>query len=86
MNATTSFELLAITEEFLNDKNKAKTFVQKIEQTIEGTVKVNSMELASKADLAMMEAKLSKTIYLVGLVQFLAIVGSVLAIITFMLG
>ena len=44
------------------------------------------MELASKADLAMMEAKLSKTIYLVGLVQFLAIVGSVLAIITFMLG
>lgn len=86
MNATTSFELLAITEEFLNDKNKAKAFVQKIEQTIEGTVKVNSMELASKADLAMMEAKLSKTIYLVGLVQFLAIVGSVLAIITFMLG
>ena len=86
MNATTSFELLAITEEFLNDKNKAKAFVQKIEQTIEGTVKVNSMELASKADLAMMEAKLSKTIYLVGLVQFLAIVGSVLVIITFMLG
>jgi len=44
------------------------------------------MELASKADLATVESKLSKTIYLVGLVQFLAIVGSVLAIVTFMLG
>ena len=35
---------------------------------------------------ATVESKLSKTIYLVGLVQFLAIVGSVLAIVTSMLG
>lgn len=86
MNATTSFELLAITEEFIEDKDKAKAFVQKIEQMIDSTVKANSMELSSKADLAAMEAKLSRTIYLVGLVQFLAIVGSVLAIVSFMLG
>jgi len=86
MNATTSFELLAITEEFIQDKDKAKAFVQKIELTIERTVKADNMELASKADLATVESKLSKTIYLVGLVQFLAIVGSVLAIVTFMLG
>ena len=86
MNATTSFELLATTEEFIQDKDKAKAFVQKIELTIERAVKADNMELASKADLATVESKLSKTIYLVGMVQFLAIVGSVLAIVTFMLG
>ncbi len=85
MNSTTSFELLAITEEFIPDKNKAKAFVQKIEQTIEGTVKAHAMKLASKTDLAILESKLSRTFYLVGLVQFLAIVGSVLAIVSFML-
>ena len=85
MNSATSFELLTITEEFIPDKTKAKAFVQKLEQTIEMSVKARSMELARKADLASLEAKLSKTIYLVGLVQFLAIVGSVLAIVTFML-
>ena len=85
MNSATSFELLTITEEFISDKTKAKAFVQKLEQTIEMSVKARSMELARKADLVSLEAKLSRTIYLVGLVQFLAIVGSVLAIVTFML-
>ncbi len=41
--------------------------------------------LASKTDLAEMETKITKTIYIVGLIQFLAIVGSVLVIINFML-
>ena len=67
-------------------KERAKAFVQKIELTIERTVKANNMDLASKADLATVESKLSKTIYLVGLLQFLAIVSSVLVIVTFMLG
>ena len=38
-----------------------------------------------KEDLANVRADLIKSIYLVGLVQFLAIVGSVLAIFNFML-
>ena len=41
--------------------------------------------LATKADLANVRADLMKSIYMVGLIQFLAIVGSVLAIFNFML-
>lgn len=41
--------------------------------------------LATKADLANVRADLMKSIYIVGLIQFLAIVGSVLAIFNFML-
>ena len=40
--------------------------------------------LATKTDLAKLKAELVKSIYLVGLVQFLAIVGSVLAIFSIM--
>lgn len=41
--------------------------------------------LATKEDLANIRADLMKSIYIVGLIQFLAIVGSVLAIFNFML-
>ncbi|MGB4775259.1 MAG: hypothetical protein WBP45_08805 [Daejeonella sp.] len=41
--------------------------------------------LATKEDLANVKADLIKSIYIVGLVQFLAIVGSVLVILNFML-
>lgn len=41
--------------------------------------------LASKTDWTQPESILSKTVYIVGFVQFLAIVGSVLAIVNFML-
>jgi hypothetical protein len=40
---------------------------------------------ATKQDLAEIKSELSKTIYIVGLIQFITIVGSVLAIVTFML-
>ena len=35
INSTSSFEFLAIIEEFIPDKEKAKAFVHKIEQTID---------------------------------------------------
>lgn len=41
--------------------------------------------LATKEDLANIRADLMKSIYIVGLIQFLAIVGSVLAIFNFMI-
>ena len=48
--------------------------------------------MASKTDLGEMETRIEKrvsevvkSIYIVGLIQFLAIVGSVLAIVSFML-
>ena len=50
------------------------------------------MILASKIDLSEMETRIekrmsdiNKTIYIVGLIQFLGIVGSVLAIVNFMI-
>jgi vacuolar-type H+-ATPase subunit D/Vma8 len=92
MNATTSLKLFDISLEFIKDKDKAREFVSKIEETIDQKFESEKRVLASKTDLAEMETRIekrmseiNKTIYLVGLIQFLAIVGSVLAIITFML-
>ena len=82
MNATTSFELLALTEEFIPDKDKAKAFVQKIDALMDSKFEKQRHVFLTKED----KVDLMRTIYLVGLVQFLAIVGSVLAIVTFMLG
>jgi hypothetical protein len=54
---------------------------------VEKNVERNVKHLATKEDLAKeiagVKADLTKTIYVVGLVQFLAIVGSVLTIINF---
>ncbi len=92
MNATTSLKLFDISLEFIKDKNKAREFVSKIEETIDQKFESEKRILASKTDLAEMETRLekrmseiNKSIYIVGLIQFLAIVGSVLAIVSFML-
>jgi len=39
----------------------------------------------TRQDVADIKSELSRTIYIVGLIQFITIVGSVLAIVTFML-
>ena len=85
MNANTSLKLFDISLEFIKDKNKAREFVSKIEETIDQKFESEKRFLASKTDLAEMETKIVKTIYIVGLIQFLAIVASVLAIVSFML-
>lgn len=92
MNATTSLKLFDISLEFIKDKNKAREFVSKIEETINQKFESEKRILASKTDLTEMETRMekrmseiSKTIYIVGLIQFLAIVGSVLAIVNFIL-
>lgn len=92
MNATTSLKLFDISLEFIKDKNKASEFVSKIEETIDQKFESEKRVLASKTDLAEMETRIekrmsdiNKTIYIVGLIQFLAIVGSVLAIVNFMI-
>ena len=85
MNAATSLKLFDISLEFIKDKNKAGEFVSKLEETIDQKFDSEKRILATKTDLAEMETKITKTIYIVGLIQFLAIVGSVLAIVTFML-
>jgi hypothetical protein len=85
MNAEISLKLYELTQEFIKDNNKAKLFVSKIEETIEAKFDDKSKYLTNKTDLSELETKISNRIYMVGLIQFLAIVGSILAIINFML-
>jgi hypothetical protein len=91
MNASISLKLFDITQDFIKDKDKAREFVSKIEETIDEKFNSEKTILVSKSDLAEMETRvekrmseINKTIYIVGLIQFLAIVGSVLAIVNFM--
>ena len=81
MTIENSLKLLALSEEFIKDKDKAALFVQKIEDIIDSKFEMQQNHFLTKDD----KVDLMRTIYLVGLVQFLAIVGSVLAIVTFML-
>ena len=56
--------------------------MHKIEQTIDSKFEKQQQLFLTKQD----KVDIMRTIYLVGLVQFLAIAGSVFAIVTFMLG
>jgi hypothetical protein len=66
-------------------ETEAKVVIEYIEQKVEHQVTQETKHNATKQDLAEIKSELSKTIYIVGLIQFIAIVGSVLAIVTFML-
>jgi hypothetical protein len=79
MNAEISLKLYELTQDFIKDNNKAKLFVSKIEETIDKKFDDSKDVFLTKND----KIEIIKTIYVVGLVQFLAIVGSVLAIVTF---
>ncbi len=85
MNASISLKLFDISQEFIKDKEKAREFVAKIEKTIDDKFNAEKLVLTSKIDLLKMETRIKKNIYLVGLIQFIAIVGSVLAIVSFMI-
>ncbi len=63
----------------------ASVVIDFIEAKVEKQVESNTKHLATKGDLADVKSELTKTIYIVGVVQFLAIVGSVIAIVSFML-
>ena len=129
MNTTNSIKLYELSQEFVKDKEKAKTFVEKIEALVDDKMEQRFEHLATKSDLADLKAELLavigqqkedlmqvignqkedltrlmyeqkdellgvintqrtdlvKSIYMVGLIQFLAIVGSVIAIFSVML-
>lgn len=85
MNTHTALELYELSQEFLPDKAKAQAFVRALQSHMEAMIQERNAPLASKRDLATLETKINRSIYLVGLVQFLAIVGSVLVIVRFML-
>jgi hypothetical protein len=85
MTAEISFKLYELFFPIIKEETKARDIVTNIEKIIENKFVAEKDHLASKKDLAEMETRITKTIYIIGLVQFLAIVGSVLAIVTFML-
>jgi hypothetical protein len=51
-----------------------------IEQSVDKSVNEKKQLLATKMDVAQLEVRLSRTMYIIGLGQFLAIVASVLAL------
>lgn len=81
MKAEVSLHLYEMTQEFIKDKTKAKDFVHIIEQTIDSKFESNTASFLVKDD----KVQILKTIYMVGVVQFFAIVTSVLAIVSFVL-
>ena len=48
MNATTSLKLFELTRTFIKDKEKAKTFVEKIEATVDDKMEQRHQHLATK--------------------------------------
>jgi len=70
-------------------EQEAKLFISYIESKVEQEVQHETRQLATKEDMikeiASAKSDLSRQIYIVGLIQFLAIVGSVIGILGFML-
>ena len=81
MKSETSLQLYELTQEFIQDKEKAKIFVSKIEKVVAERFENYKGIFLTKED----KVDLIRTIYIVNLVQFLAIIGSVVAIVNFML-
>ena len=64
-------------------ESQAQTIVENLKEQIKTEVDFRISILATKDDLSNLRADLLRTIYLVGIVQFLAIVGSLLMILKF---
>jgi hypothetical protein len=92
MTATQSLNLYNLSLRYFKNENDAKSFVSEVEAVVDSKFESKKSELATKEDLyktdlkiAETKADLTKAIYLVGLIQFLAIIGSVIGILSFML-
>jgi len=62
-------------------ENEAKSLVTFIETEVENKFEQKRDLLATKQDVSSVEIRLSRAIYVVGLVQYLAIVASLIAIV-----
>ena len=60
MNAETSLKLFEITQEFVLDRDKAKIFVSKIEETIDVKFKEETKDLATKLDILQTKSEISE--------------------------
>ena len=85
MTAAQSIRLFEIFLPIVKEESKAKEIITSIEEVIENRFDREKEVIATKSDLADVKSDLMKAIYIVGLIQFLAIVGSVQGILSFML-
>ena len=82
-------QLYQILKTKLGDKG-AEELVMFVKSRIKAEIDIREEMYATKSDIALvredmmgMKSELSKSIYIVGLIQFVAIIGSILAIINF---
>ena len=66
-------------------EKEASAFVEILEKRVDRKFEENRNILAPKEDLAKLEGRIGSKIYFVGLAQYIAIVGSLIALIKFML-
>jgi hypothetical protein len=65
-------------------KEKAKSVVDYIDQKIEKRMEEKTFHLATKEDLAKLETKLTQSVYAAGLVQYVALLASLIAVLKWM--
>lgn len=77
-------ELYEMLKTKIGDK-EAGAFVHILEKRVDKKFEEAKQYLATKEDVANAKSEIMRSIYVVGLIQFLAVVGSVLAVVNFML-
>ena len=65
-------------------EKEAEAFVEILETRVNNKFEEAKVTISTKEDLANLEVRLTKTIYIVGVVQYLAILASVIAIVKFL--
>ena len=65
-------------------EKEAEAFVEILETRVNGKFEEAKVTLSTKEDMANLEVRLTKTIYIVGVVQYLAILASVIGIVKFL--
>ena len=90
MTATYALNIYDILFPVIKSEAKTKELVQNIELVIDKKFDDNKTSLSTKDDILNLEMRIekrlsdmNKAIYIVGLIQFIAIVSSVLAIVNF---
>jgi hypothetical protein len=82
--SVTEIQLFQILKAKLGEK-EAEELVSYVKAEVQSEFDNRKEFLATKEDLANVRADLMKSIYIVGMIQYLAIVGSLLVIINFMI-
>jgi biotin operon repressor len=86
-NETDATKLVEAIEAVVDEKvgSKTEVFEKIVTKDIDSLRQEMYKVFSTKQDASEIKAELTKTIYIVGLVQFLAIVGSVIGIISFIM-